>query len=51
MLADLSSATKAPIQSLQFGDSEIARLKAKMAATSTARIAYTNELKVLLAQH
>lgn len=48
LLADLSDEVKAQIQSLQFVDSEIARLKAKLAVASTARMAYTNELKALL---
>ncbi|NOQ64153.1 MAG: hypothetical protein GQ582_06535 [Methyloprofundus sp.] len=47
-LDDLSDEAKAQIQSLQFVESEIARLKAQVAVASTARIAYQNALKDLL---
>jgi hypothetical protein len=46
----LSDEVKAQIKSLQFVDGEIARLKAKVAVASTARMAYMNELKALLAK-
>lgn len=49
-LADLNDEAKAHIQSLQFVDGEIARLKAKVAVASTARMAYINELKGHLPQ-
>jgi hypothetical protein len=49
LLSELSDEVKAQIQSLQFVDGEIARLKAKVAVASTARMAYMKELKALLA--
>jgi len=39
-LSDLSDEAKAELQSLQFCESEIARLKAQLAVAATARIAY-----------
>jgi prefoldin subunit 5 len=44
----LSDETKAQLGSLQFVDSELARLQAKVAALQTARIAYGRALKETL---
>lgn len=48
-LDQLSNEAKAQIASLQFVDGELARLNAQAAALQTARVAYSNELKRLLA--
>ena len=45
---DLSDDCKAEIQALQFCESEIARLNAKLAITGTARIAYQQAVANLL---
>ncbi|MCK5871250.1 MAG: hypothetical protein KAG26_00365 [Methylococcales bacterium] len=47
---DLSDEAKAQIQSIQFADNEIARLNAQLAVANTAKIAYQNALKDVLAQ-
>ncbi|MCK5729383.1 MAG: hypothetical protein KAH08_09185 [Methylococcales bacterium] len=47
---DLSDEAKAQIQSIQFADNEIARLNAQLAIANTAKIAYQNALKEVLAQ-
>lgn len=47
-LVDLSDECKAEIQSLQFCESEIARLNAKLAIVGTARIAYQRAVADLL---
>ena len=47
-LDDLSDECKAEIQSLQFCESEIARLNAKLAVAGTARIAYQRAVASLL---
>ena len=41
----LSQEALAQLQSIQFVDSEVAKLKAKVAAMNTARIAYSNALQ------
>lgn len=46
----LSQEALAQLQSIQFVDSEVAKLKAKVAAMNTARIAYSNALQELLPQ-
>jgi hypothetical protein len=46
--ANLSDDAKAQLASLQFVDSEIARLQAQMAAFQTARNAYALALRQLL---
>lgn len=48
-LDQLSNEAKGQIVSLQFVDAELARLNAQAAALQTARVAYSNELKRLLA--
>ena len=48
LVKDLSDEAKAQIQSLQFVEAEISRLKALVAVASTARLAYQNALKDLL---
>ena len=48
-LDELSNEAKAQIASLQFVDGELVRLNAQAAALQTARVAYSNELKRLLA--
>ncbi|MDQ7090018.1 MAG: DUF6447 family protein [Methylococcales bacterium] len=48
LFSDLSDDAKAQIQSLQFVETEIARLNAKLAITNTAKLAYQNALKDLL---
>ena len=45
----LSAEAKEQLQSLQFVDSELARLNAQTAVLQTARIAYGNALKQALA--
>ena len=47
-LDDLSDECKAEIQSLQFCESEIARLNAKIAIAGTARIGYQKAVAKLL---
>ncbi|MCK4494543.1 MAG: hypothetical protein KAU26_10835 [Methylococcales bacterium] len=47
---DLSDEAKAQIQSIQFADNEIARLNAQLAVANTAKIAYQNALKDVLAR-
>jgi hypothetical protein len=47
-LDHLSEEAKAQLQSLQFVDAELARLKAQTAVLQTARIAYSNALKAAL---
>ena len=47
---DLTDEAKAQIQSIQFADNEIARLNAQLAIANTAKIAYQNALKEVLAQ-
>ena len=47
-LDDLSDECKAEIQSLQFCESEIARLNAKIAIAGTARIGYQRAVAKLL---
>ena len=47
-LDDLSDECKTEIQSLQFCESEIARLNAKLAVAGTAKIAYQRALAKLL---
>ena len=44
-LETVSEHAKAQIVSIQFVDSELARLQAQAAAYQTARIGYANELK------
>jgi hypothetical protein len=44
----LSQEALAQLQSIQFVDSELARLQGRAAAMSTARIAYSNALQELL---
>jgi hypothetical protein len=44
----LSDEAKAQLQSLQFVDSELARLKAQAAILQTARIAYSKALQAAL---
>ena len=46
----LSPEARAQVQSIQFVDSEIAKLQARVAAMNTARAAYTNALQELLTQ-
>ena len=48
LVKDLSDEAKAQIQSLQFVEAEINRLKALVAVASTARLAYQTALKDLL---
>jgi hypothetical protein len=48
LLEELSEEAKAEIQSLQFCESEIARLNAQLAVVATARIAYRKALAELL---
>ncbi len=50
LLSALSDDAKAQIRSLQFVESEIARLHAQAAIANTAKIAYQNALKSLLPQ-
>ncbi len=45
LLSSLSDEAKAQIGNLQFVESEIARLKAKLAVASTAKLAYQAALK------
>ena len=47
-LDDLSDECKTEIQSLQFCDTEIVRLNAKLAVAGTARIAYQRAVAELL---
>ena len=47
-LDDLSDECKTEIQSLQFCESEIARLNAKLAVAATARIAYQRAVAKLM---
>ena len=49
-LDSFSNEAKAQLGSLQFVDSEIARLQAQLAAMQTARIGYANALKAELAK-
>lgn len=44
----LSQEALAQLQSIQFVDSELARLQGRAAAMNTARIAYSNALQELL---
>ena len=44
-LESLSDEAKSQLASIQFVDSELARLQAKAAALQTARIAYSNALQ------
>ncbi len=44
-IADLSEEARAQLSSLQFVDAEIARLNAKLAVYTTARMAYCNALE------
>ena len=44
----MSEEAIANLRSLQFVDSEIAKLQAKIAAMNTARVAYANALQELL---
>lgn len=44
----LSQEALAQVSSIQFVDSEIARLQGRVAAMNTARIAYSNALQELL---
>ncbi len=48
LIKDLSDEAKGQLQSLQFVESELARLKAQVAITSTAKIAYQAGLKAAL---
>jgi len=48
LLKDLSNDAKAQIQSLQFVEAELARLKALSAVAATAKMAYQAALKDLL---
>ena len=50
-LSDLSEEVKAQIQSLRFVEAELARLQAQAAVMNTAKVAYANALKALLAKH
>ena len=50
-LESLSNESKAQLGSLQFVDSEIARLQAQLAAMQTARIGYANALKAELSKN
>jgi DNA repair ATPase RecN len=50
-LEQLSDEVRAQLTSMQFVDGELVRLQAKVAAMQTARNAYANALKDLLAQH
>ena len=50
-LDSLSNDAKAQLGSLQFVDSEIARLQAQLAAMQTARIGYANALKAELSKN
>lgn len=50
-LEQLSDEVRAQLTSMQFVDTELVRLQAKVAAMQTARNAYANALKDLLAQH
>lgn len=50
-LEQLSDEARAQLTSMQFVDGELVRLQAKVAAMQTARNAYANALKELLAQH
>ena len=47
-LDSLSDDAKAQLQSIQFVDQELSRLKAQVAAMQTARNAYVNALKAAL---
>jgi len=47
-IESLSDETKAQLSSLQYVDSELARLRAKAAALQTARLAYGRALKQTL---
>jgi hypothetical protein len=47
-LDDLSDDAKAQLQSLQFVDSELARLQAQAAVLQTARVAYSKALQAAL---
>ena len=47
-LDNLSDDAKAQLASIQFVDSEIARLQAKAAALQTARLAYSKALQAAL---
>jgi hypothetical protein len=47
-LASLSDEAKSQLASIQFVDSELARLQAKAAALQTARIAYSKALQAAL---
>jgi cell division protein ZapA (FtsZ GTPase activity inhibitor) len=47
-LNQLSDEAKAQLQSLQFVDAELARLKAQSAVLQTARIAYSRALQTAL---
>ncbi len=47
-LESLSEEAKAQLASIQFVDSELARLQAKAAALQTARIAYSKALQAAL---
>lgn len=49
-LDQLSDEAKAQLQSLQFVDAEIQRLKAQLAVLQTARMAYSKALKDSLFQ-
>lgn len=46
----LSDEALAQLQSIQFVDSEVAKLQGRVAAMNTARIAYSNALRELLAE-
>ena len=46
----LSPEALAQLQSIQFVDSEVAQLRARIATMNTARIAYSNALQELLEQ-
>ena len=46
----LSDEALAQLQSIQFVDSEVAKLQGRIAAMNTARIAYSNALLELLAE-
>jgi hypothetical protein len=50
-LEQLSDEARAQLTSMQFVDGELVRLQAKVAAMQTARNAYANALKEILAQH
>jgi hypothetical protein len=50
-LEQLSDEVRAQLTSMQFVDGELVRLQAQVAAMQTARNAYANALKELLAQH